>query len=198
EDLFEQVGSGILTARRLLKTLFPKKKLKPMRRVVETPVRDWDPEVVSEHAVPIMGLTPGLAVHLASCCHPLPGDRIVGLVEPGEGVAIHTLDCEVLNDNMEGADDWLDVAWQARDEKPSFFTGRVKLIVINEAGALAKIADVVAKQNGNIANLQMVERDPEFFTMLVDVEVRDVKHLTGVSTALRALDVVSSADRLRR
>ncbi len=147
--------------------------------------------------MPILGLTPGVAVHLASCCHPLPGDRIVGIVDPGEGVTIHTSDCEELQEKADTADDWLDVSWLSHGEKPAFYTGRVKLIVINEAGALAKIAQSVAKQGGNISNLMIIDRDPDFYTMLIDIEVRNLKHLTDTSTALRGIDVVSSADRVR-
>ena len=196
-NLYEQVGAGHLTARQLLRTLYPRKELKPIYRPAAMPVRDWDPQGSSQYAVPILGLTPGVAVHLASCCHPLPGDRIVGILDPGEGVTIHTSDCEELQEKADTADDWLDVSWQSHGEKPAVYTGRVRLIVINQAGALAKIAQSVAKQGGNISNLKITDRDPEFYTMLVDIEVRNLKHLTDTSTALRGIDVVSSADRVR-
>ena len=197
DNLYEQVGAGHLTARQLLRALYPRKELKPMRRPTAMPVRAWDPEGSSDNAVPILGLTPGVVVHLADCCHPLPGDRIVGILDPGEGAIIHTSDCEELQAKADTADDWLDVSWQSRGEKPAIYTGRVKLIVMNEAGALAKIAQTVAKQGGNIANLKITDRDPEFYTMLVDIEVRNLKHLTDTSTSLRGIDVVSSADRVR-
>ena len=92
---------------------------------------------------------------------------------------------------------WLDVAWQVGDGDDEFFAGRLQLVVANEMGALASIASTVAKHGGNISNLKITERDREFYTMLVDVEVRGVKHLTDILTALRATRVVSSGERLR-
>ncbi|HXV74116.1 MAG TPA: ACT domain-containing protein, partial [Sphingomonadales bacterium] len=150
-----------------------------------------------EAELSIKGLTPGMALHLAECCHPLPGDRIVGVVEAGKGVVVHTIDCENLENVLDKDDSLLDLSWQAKGEKPGIFAGRVEVVAANEAGVLANIATVVAKHDANISNLKITARDPEFFTMRVDIEVRDVKHLTGIITALRTLGVVSSAKRLR-
>ena len=139
----------------------------------------------------------GSAVHFAECCHPVRGDRIVGIHIPGKGAEIHTIDCSQLTAYDDRPDLWIDLRWESEDEEPdAFYTGRLRLEVINERGALASIAATVSKSGGNISNLVITERDPESFSMTVDAEVRDVKHLNNVSRDLRASRVVSRVDRV--
>lgn len=201
EDVFFDVGQGHLSAYDVILAAFPGLKLKEDHKRLPPVTRDWSGDWAKERngafAIPISGLTPGMAVHLSDCCHPLPGDRIVGILTQGQGVMVHTIDCEELSDFSEAPERWLDLAWQTQEDTSAFFAGRLKLIVLNEMGALANIASLVAKQGGNISNLKITERDHEFYTMLVDVEVRNVRHLIEILTSLRASRVVNSADRLR-
>ena len=194
-DFYSQIGQGLMSERQAMQAIFPGMNFKPApkgrrKKWVEEPAD-------TDAAISIKGLTPGMAVHLAECCHPLPGDRIVGIVKSGKGVIAHTIDCETLENKLEDEENWIDLSWQRQGEKPGVFVGRVKLVVVNESGVLADITTVVAKHDGNISNLKIVARDPEFFTMVVDIEVRDVKHLTGIITALRTLSPVSTASRIR-
>ena len=205
EDVLADIGSGDLPARDVLQACFPGMELRERHTSLPPVKRDWSGDWTTfaqksgnagGSAIPISGLTPGMAVHLADCCHPVPGDRIVGIISKGYGVMIHTIDCEMLSVFSETPERWLDVAWQASGED-EFFAGRLKLVVANERGALASIAATVAKHGGNISNLKITERDKAFYTMLVDVEVRGLKHLTEILTALRAMRIVSGAERLR-
>lgn len=201
EEVCAEVGQGNLSSREVLKACFPGTRLKRDTKKLPSVKRDWsgdwDKEAMNGESIPISGLTPGMAVHLADCCYPLPGDRIVGIITQGKGVMIHTIDCEGLAAFSETPERWLDVAWQPERSEESFFAGRLRLVVANEMGALAEIASTVAKQGGNISNLKITEREREFYTMLVDVEVSGLKHLTDILTALRASRVVSSGERLR-
>jgi GTP pyrophosphokinase len=147
--------------------------------------------------VPIKGLIPGMALHFAGCCHPLPGDRIVGVVTTGKGVTIHTIDCEGLEAFAETPERWIDVSWEADSEDTPAHVGRVQLTVLNEPGSLGSLTTVIAKNHGNISNLKFTNRAPQFFEMMIDVEVRDVRHLTDIIAALRATPAVNSADRAR-
>ena len=195
EDVFEEVGQGFRTDKEVLKAIFPSMKFLHDPKAPIAALSEWDPEVGS-HAIPIRGLIPGMAVHLSACCHPLPGDRIVGEKTHGKGIMIHTIDCDSLK-GIEDQSKWLDLSWRNNKNDLDFFTGRLKLVMLNEVGALGTICSFVARNGGNISNLKVVGRDPDFFTMLVDVEVKNVKHLTSIMATLRALDVISSADRLR-
>jgi len=196
EDFYQAIGQGHLAERQAMQAVFPGLKYK--RKGAWQRARQWFGKKPTEEAeLSIKGLTPGMALHLADCCHPLPGDRIVGVVEAGRGVVVHTIDCDNLENILDQDENLLDLSWQAKGEKPGIFAGRVEVVAVNEAGVLANIATVVAKHDANISNLKITARDPDFFTMLVDIEVRDVKHLTGIIAALRTLSVVSSAKRLR-
>ncbi|MCG8504722.1 MAG: bifunctional (p)ppGpp synthetase/guanosine-3',5'-bis(diphosphate) 3'-pyrophosphohydrolase [Sphingomonadales bacterium] len=198
QDLYAQVGQGLIGDTDVLRAAYPGIQLKGDRKHIPPAVHEWQADDEKKgHSVPIRGLTPGVAVHLSDCCHPLPGDRIVGVVASGRGVDIHTIDCETLEDVEDSDQKWLDVAWQRRHEEAEFYTGRIRLVVLNEAGALASITAIVAKHNGNISNIRFLEREPEFFTMWIDIEVQNVRHLSNIMTALRALRVISSAERLR-
>nr|WP_253201424.1 bifunctional (p)ppGpp synthetase/guanosine-3',5'-bis(diphosphate) 3'-pyrophosphohydrolase [Sphingomonas quercus] len=145
----------------------------------------------ARHAISIRGLTPGVAFHLATCCHPLPGDRIVGLRRPGEGVDVHTIDCPTL---ARAPDlDWVDLSWGKTDGA----TAQLHVIVKNEPGSLGAVAGIFGTHGANILNLLLIHRDTAFHTFRVDLEVRDVQQLERILAALRAADAVASAERVR-
>jgi guanosine-3',5'-bis(diphosphate) 3'-pyrophosphohydrolase len=141
-------------------------------------------------AISIKGLTPGVAFTLGAC-HPVPGDRIVGLRRPGEPVEVHVIDCPKLA-NGEDAD-WVDLAWGDGSDGG---IARLAVIVKNEVGSLGVVTNILAAHAANIANLQLTSRDSAFHTFHVAIEVRDVQHLMRILAALRAADAVSSAERL--
>ncbi|MPT46852.1 MAG: bifunctional (p)ppGpp synthetase/guanosine-3',5'-bis(diphosphate) 3'-pyrophosphohydrolase [Sphingobium sp.] len=143
------------------------------------------------HPVSIRGLTPGIAYSLGDCCHPVPGDRIVGLRRTGEPIEVHTIDCMSLADGQDA--DWVDLAW---DSKSKGGTARLQVIVKNQPGALASVANIFGVNKANILNLQLVNREGPFHTDLMDIEVADASHLMRIVSALRALDCVAQADRV--
>ncbi|MBK8907678.1 MAG: bifunctional (p)ppGpp synthetase/guanosine-3',5'-bis(diphosphate) 3'-pyrophosphohydrolase [Rhodospirillales bacterium] len=197
EDLLAQVGAGYITARTVIEAVFPgiRKPKSFYEKVVPLRVRHRRVRKDPEPALPIRGLIPGMAMHFAGCCHPLPGDRIVGIVTTGKGVTIHTIDCESLDAFSETPERWIDVSWEANSDDGITHTGRINLSVLNEPGTLGSLTSVIGKNEGNITNLKMTNRTQQFFDMLIDIEVRDVRHLTNIIAALRASPVVSSVDR---
>ena len=194
EDLYVAVGQGIATGREVVNAAFPqhpdaKNKIVPLARARRK-------AQISDTAVPIRGLIPGMAVHFAGCCHPLPGDRIVGIVITGKGVTIHTIDCENLESFTDEPERWLDVAWTG-DEADSVHVGRINVTIANEPGNLGSLTTTIGKQGGNISNLKITNRSTDFFEIMVDIEVADVKHLTTIIAALRATPVINSVERAR-
>ncbi len=141
--------------------------------------------------VSIRGLTPGIAYHLGECCHPVPGDRIVGIRQTGEPIEVHTIDCLALESGQDA--DWVDLAW---DRKSKGGTARLQVIVKNQPGALAAVANIFGVNKANILNLQLVNREGPFHTDIIDIEVADAPHLMRIVSALRALDCVAQADRV--
>ncbi|MDI1296740.1 MAG: bifunctional (p)ppGpp synthetase/guanosine-3',5'-bis(diphosphate) 3'-pyrophosphohydrolase [bacterium] len=145
-----------------------------------------------QHApISIRGLTPGIAYTLSDCCHPVPGDRIVGLRRTGEPIDVHTIDCKTLEAGQDA--DWVDLSW---DSKSKGGTARLQVIVKNQPGALAAVTNVFGATKANILNLQLVNREGPFHTDIIDLEVADAQHLMRILSALRALDTVVQADRV--
>ena len=140
--------------------------------------------------ITIEGLTPGVAYTLAECCHPVPGDRIVGLSHPGEGIEIHAIDCDALASGEDA--DWIDVRWQRNSEGG---TARLLAVIRNEPGTLAELTSIIARQRANIVNLRLASREGGFHAFQLDLEVTDVHHLMSLLSALRASEAVVSADR---
>jgi GTP pyrophosphokinase len=144
-----------------------------------------------ERAISIRGLTPGVAFQLAECCHPVPGDRIVGLRRPNEGVEVHAIDCLALASGIDA--DWVDLSWGERSQGA---VGRLRVVLYNRPGTMADMAGIFAANRGNIVNLELTQRDDPFHTYEVDLEVQDLAHLTRIVSALRASDAVAQAERI--
>ncbi len=208
DEIYVELGQGNLTSRNLLAKIFPGERrwrarsaFGAINRMIPARLRrgggDGNLGDNTENAIPIQGLTPGLAVHYGECCHPLPGDRIVGIVMPGRGIDIHTIDCAQLADLSDDRDNWIDVRWDLDPNDPGIYVGRIDTVVSNQPGSLSSLSSVIAKNMGNISNLKVTDRSADFFELQVDVEVADLKHLTNIIAALRATPDISSAERLR-
>nr|WP_221364155.1 bifunctional (p)ppGpp synthetase/guanosine-3',5'-bis(diphosphate) 3'-pyrophosphohydrolase [Sphingomonas jinjuensis] len=157
---------------------------------------DLPPLAPQSSAISIKGLTPGVAFDLAQCCHPVPGDRIVGLRRPDAGIEVHAIDCPVLSELAErGTDetDWVDVDW---GDKSVGAVARISVQVKNEPGALGVIATVMGAHKANIIALRLDTRDAAFHTNTIDVEVHDVQQLMRMMAALRATDAVNMVERI--
>jgi guanosine-3',5'-bis(diphosphate) 3'-pyrophosphohydrolase len=193
EDLYALVGEGLVPAQDLIKQVYP--RFISQKNTHPTPVPDavWTDR---SGAISIRGLIPGMAVHYARCCHPLPGDRIVGIIMSGRGVTIHTYDCEMLKNFSNEPDRWLDVTWAAAHEKEKH-VGRLHVSLSNEQGALASLTTTISKNQGNIVNLKVTNRTEEFFDLNIDVEVKDADHMLEIIASLRSSPFVHSVERAR-
>ena len=199
DDLCADVGAGHHTGREVVEAIFPgtRDKADDDKVVPLARARGKQGKDEGRGGVSIKGLIPGMAVHFANCCHPLPGDRIVGIVTTGKGVTIHTIDCDTLEVFVDASERWLDVSWDLAKGTPDIHVGRVHLTVLNVPGSLGDLSTVIARNEGNISNLKIVDRSTQFFDMLIDIEVHDVKHLTDIIAALRADPAINSVERAR-
>lgn len=202
DDLYCIVGEGQVTGHDVVSAVYPGIKMTKVGNVVSLMrglAQKSKKPGYDGAGLPIKGLIPGMALHYARCCHPLPGDRIVGIVTTGKGVTIHTIDCDQLEQFSDQPERWLDLAWDEGVEgQPQHHVGRVNLVVANEPGSLGALSTVIAKNLGNITNLKITNRTTDFFDMIVDIDVRDVKHLVNIIAALRATPAVNSVERARR
>ena len=115
----------------------------------------------SENALKINGLIPGMAVHIAKCCTPLPGENIVGIVTTGKGITVHTIDCNTLEKFYDIPERWLDIHWDK--DGLAYHIGRINIVMTNEPGSLASVTNQIYKYGGNITNLQLINREIDFF-----------------------------------
>lgn len=204
DDVFIGIGAGNIVARDVFKAIFPAHKndgdnVKQITNPEDLQLKNTQPQERSgkTQPMPIKGLIPGMAVHYARCCHPLVGDRIVGIVTTGKGVTIHTIDCETLEQFADTPERWIDVSWGEGQDNADARIGRLMVTINNQSGALGTLSTVIAKSGGNITNLKITSRSSDFWDMYLDVSVTDTKHLNNIVGALRATPQVVSVERAR-
>ncbi len=154
------------------------------------------PESEGSNAIPIRGLSGDLPVRFAPNGGAVPGDRIVGILTPGEGITIYPIQSPALTSFDDQSERWLDVRWDIDEDRKDLFPAQIKVNVINEPGTLAQIATTIGENGGNIDNINVTARSPDFREMLIDIEVLDVKHLNAIISQLRAKGVVSKVERV--
>jgi guanosine-3',5'-bis(diphosphate) 3'-pyrophosphohydrolase len=154
------------------------------------------PDNAEGPAIPIRGINGDLPVRFAPDGGAVPGDRIVGILTPGEGITIYPIQSPALSEFEDHPERWLDVRWDEEDEAPRRFPARIAVQSVNEPGSLAQIAQVIAEHDGNIDNIRMTRRAPDFTDVTIDLEVYDLKHLTAILAQLRAKPVVAKAERV--
>jgi RelA/SpoT family (p)ppGpp synthetase len=147
-------------------------------------------------AIPIRGINGDLPVRFAPDGGAVPGDRIVGIVSPGEGITIYPIQSPALADFEDKPERWLDVRWDSEESTPRRFPARITVQSANEPGSLAQIAQVIAEHDGNIDNIHMTRRAPDFTDVMIDLEVYDLKHLTDIISQLRAKPTVAKVERV--
>ena len=217
EDMLAAVGRGEIPSANVVKAVYPDHK-EDRARAKPTSEEGWfglkrgvgmkfrvpglsrRPAPVagrgpSPQAIPIRGLGSDMPVRFAEG-GALPGDRIVGITSPGEGITIYPIQAAALKDFDEEPQRWLDVRWDVDEDRKERFPARIEVTAINEPGTLAQVAQVIADNDGNIANLRMKKSASDFSVMLIDLEVFDLKHLTRLIAQMRARPVVSSATRV--
>ncbi|WP_428488111.1 RelA/SpoT family protein [Rhodopila sp.] len=203
DDLYINIGNGNLTARDVVHAAYPELRQAPRApRIIPTLLPRGRSPTRQDHDMPVTGLVPGMAFSFAGCCHPVPGDEIVGIVTTGKGVTIHNRECQTLTVFAATPERYIDVDWNYEavgkggvNGVASGQTARISVIAANERTALADMANAIAKQDGAIANLKIVNRQRDFMEVLVDVDVRDIAHLSKVIVGLRGLKEIKGVER---
>ncbi len=187
DDLYEMLGSGRVTAFAIIKKIYPEFNYKSSKKF----------QIKTDNPIRLKGLTAGMSYHLSGCCSPLKGDNIVGIVTGGIGVAVHTIDCETLSSYSDSPERWLNISWDNSSRNINFSNARISVVLKNQPGSLGKITTVIAKNNGNISNINFSIRKVDFFEIIIDIEVRDANHLKNIIAALRLVSEVSSLERIK-
>jgi RelA/SpoT family (p)ppGpp synthetase len=204
EDVMAAVGRGEMKASDVARAMYPDYKEERVARYgagikkgLAAAKLKVAPDVVrSPSAIPIRGINSGLPVKFAPNGGAVPGDRIVGIVTPGEGITIYPIQSPALKDFEEEPERWLDVRWDVDESTPQRFPARIMVDNVNEPGSLAQVATVIAEHDGNIDNISMSRRSPDFTELTIDLEVYDLKHLSAIIAQLRAKAVVARVERV--
>jgi len=181
-DLLARLGSAEVTARRVVETLYPEL------------ARAQADEVDSTR--PVVGLSDDQSFRRAPCCQPVPGERIVGITYRGQGVVVHAIDCPALEEFEEQPGRWVDLHWHS-GRHAAVHTVSLEITISNDAGVLGRICTLIGEQKANISDLRFTDRKPDYYRLIVDVDLRDVEHLHMVMTALEAETDVAQISRHR-
>ncbi|WP_323042804.1 bifunctional (p)ppGpp synthetase/guanosine-3',5'-bis(diphosphate) 3'-pyrophosphohydrolase [Gemmobacter sp.] len=181
EELLARIGSAELTARRVVETIYPELAIAP-------------DEV--DGSRPVVGLAEDQSFARAPCCQPLPGERIVGITYRGKGVVAHAIDCPVLIDLEDQPDRWIDLQWHS-GRHAAVNTVTLDLTISNAAGVLGRICTLIGDRKANISDLHFVDKKPDYYRIVIDVDLRDVEHLHTVTMALDAESDVARVMRVR-
>lgn len=187
EEVFALVGEDRLSPLRVLE------RLHPDIVIDDGDARERSRGQDSQSKLKIKGDNIGTAVTIARCCHPLPGEAIVGIFTTGKGITVHKVGCTTLSKFSDAPELWLDVSWE--QDSLRMVNGRLYTVLSNEPGSLASLATVISQQGGNISNIHLTDRNPDFFRFELDLEVKDVEHMRAIIAVLQANKYVESVER---
>jgi GTP diphosphokinase / guanosine-3',5'-bis(diphosphate) 3'-diphosphatase len=182
DELLARLGSAELTAHDVVQAVYPD-------------LTNEDGEKVSPRRA-VIGLSPGQSFERAPCCQPLPGERIIGITFRGKGVVVHAIDCDGLGAYEEQPERWVDLNWHSGTH-PAMYVVTFELTIGNDAGVLGRICTLIGEKKANISDLEFVDRKPDFYRLLVNVELRDVEQLHSLMLTLEADSDVAAVDRFR-
>jgi GTP pyrophosphokinase len=183
DEMLARIGSAELSARSVVARLYP-----------ELAGRTEEADVEAVRAV--IGLPPGAQTRRAQCCQPVPGERIVGITYPGKGPLVHAIDCPALAAFDDQPERWIDLHWTDGRHAP-VHNVTIDVTISNQHGVLGRICTLIGEQNANISDLHFIDRKPDFFRLLIDVDVRNAEHLHAVMMAVDLDSDVASLQRIR-
>ena len=182
EEMLARLGSAEITARDVVRGIYPELAEKPGE------------QIDAVHAV--VGLSADQELQRGACCQPVPGERILGITFRGKGVVVHAVDCDALADYEDQTERWIDLHWQDGVHRAAHAV-TLDVTISNQTGVLGHICTLIGEQSANISDLRFIDRKPDYFRLLIDVDLSDAAHLHRVMTALEADSSVASLQRNR-
>ena len=193
KELFIKIGSGIVLSSNVIDAMFPDKSLvRDNKKIV---ILNKVKNSIKKQNSPILieGFTPGMSIHLSSCCAPIPGDSVRAHVVAGKGFTIHQSDCDELNKIKS---ETIDVSWEKLNITKSSFLAKISVTLKNEVGALGDLSSNIGKNKSNIRNLKITERSNMFFNLNIDIDVSDINHLKKILVSLRTSEKIINVVRV--
>lgn len=184
DELLAQIGAADISGQKLVEVLYPE--------LIEAHSTEDRPRPNQG----IVGLAEGDKATQGKCCRPLPGERVVGIGIKGKGIIVHAIDCAMLERYEDQGGFWIDLRWPEGGATAEH-SALLEMTIANDAGVLGRICTLIGEQKANITDIIFSERKPDFYRMVIEVEVRDVKHLVHVQTAVEADSDVAEVVRSR-
>jgi GTP pyrophosphokinase len=192
DDLLAAIGYGRISASQVVHKLLPPELLEAHKQ---------QPKAVDEHAhrrhdegVKVQGLD-DILIRYAQCCHPLPGDSIVGYVTRGRGITVHTVDCLSAEKLEYDADRRVPVEWDV--QQTATHPVKIAVVALDQAGVLAGVSSAIADCDGNISRATVTTSQDKKAYLDFTVDIRDISHLKEVIRRVSNLNGVLSVDRVK-
>ena len=195
DDLLATIGEGLLPFKDIFRQVYPENKL-TLRKAISLFSKKKNPTAGMQHT-PIIGIGNDVAFNFGKCCHPVPGDAIVGIVTTGKGITIHTQDCPTLTQLSEEPERWLDISWNPDAMKDKTLPVRIKVTFEDKNNALTEIMNAISQCQVQVSNLNTVSRVGGWSEVYIDVEIKSAEQLDVLLQALRSLKFVSSVYRVK-
>ena len=195
DDLYAMVGAGQVSGTEVFRKVYPDQKSPGMLVTALNAITSKGGSDGNKNA-PVIGGDSFSAIKFAPETFPLPGDRIVGIMTPGEGVMVYPISSPLLQDYEAELDRWLPLKWDDEASHGRMYDTRLSLTVANKIGALAIISRTIGEFGANISNLSMNQRDEDFCLLEMDLEVRDLNHVKEIISALRGSRLVNRVKRV--
>ncbi len=195
DDFFAAVGSGLIPFKDAFNKIHPERDtlLQKGFAFFKKAKREKD----ADKKMPVTGLISGIALNFGKCCHPVPGDNIVGIVTTGKGVTIHTRDCASLQQYADEPERWLDVDWNTDVMKDKKLPVRIRFVIEDTPTALSDMLAVVAQADISVTNLTTLDRAEGWAEMVMDIDVKNNDQLDVLLQSLRSFKPIASVYRVK-
>jgi len=212
EEVFASVGRGELEVDLVISALYPDYRAGPRgsRKKTAHVDQSWLGKAMGlrfrwargsngegSEAIPIRGATGDLPIRFAPKGGALPGERIVGIMTPEEGITIYPIHASALKRFDNEPERWVDVTWDISPESRERFPALITVTTFNMPGSLAAIAKLIGEADANIDKLRMVSRDAGYTQMIIGLEVWDIKHFNRIIAGIKAMKIVNDVSRVQ-
>jgi GTP pyrophosphokinase len=193
DDLFLKIGKGELASFKIILSLFPERKIIQSNDNI---VLLNDVKQKRKSSILLKGLTPGMSLHYASCCNPIPGDTVLAYISQGKGLIVHIDSCEELKKIKINKSKIINVRWKDLKTNKDEFVAKINVVIKNEIGSLGSLSSIIGKSMSNIRNLNISERNSDFYKIDIEIDVKDLDHLSNVLVSLRTSEFVENVSRI--
>ena len=195
EKLYFEIGTGNIIPSDVISAMFPEKKIISRSNKIIL-FNKLKTKKEKKPSIMLKGLTPGMSIHYARCCLPIPGDDVVAFTTPGKGLMVHLKVCEELNSKKNSKINFVNVSWDHNEFNQTSFICGLNVEINNEVGSLGELTSVLAESKSNIRNLKITERNIDFFILNIEIDVMNLEHLNKIIVSLRASKYIEHVKRI--